>query len=268
MVSFPHRLILPYEPPYPYPKIFKLMSTQTIYNAVVTSIELGREHGALVTHLDIGSGSGALIALLQKRLGVQSQACDYTDSLMKLAGQQVDVANLNVDKLPYSDASFDLVTATEVIEHLEHYRETFREIFRVLKPGGVCVLTTPNVLNINSRFRYFLSGFANLFGPLPIKHSALYSTGGHINPVGYFYIAHSLYDAEFSEVTVTVDKWQRSGIWKLILLGPFLFLGAWFLWRKETLKYKTLTQENQGIVDQLNSLDLLLGRTVVVCAKK
>jgi ubiquinone/menaquinone biosynthesis C-methylase UbiE len=154
---------------------------------------------------------------------------------MKLPGQKVEVADLNVENLPYPNASFDIVTATEVIEHLEHYRQTLREIYRTLKPGGCCILSTPNVLNINSRLRYFCTGFANLFGPLPIKNSALYSTGGHINPVGYFYIAHSLYDAGFEQVQVTLDKKQKPGIWKLALLALPLLLGAAWSWRKESI---------------------------------
>ena len=49
----------------------------------------------------------------------------------------------------YKDKSFDVVTATEVIEHLENPRLFLRDINRVLKPGGLCVLSTPNILNLN-----------------------------------------------------------------------------------------------------------------------
>jgi ubiquinone/menaquinone biosynthesis C-methylase UbiE len=178
------------------------MSTEYIYQSVLRlASPLHRKH-SFRQHLDIGAGSGSLIKAFQQKFQVESWACDYTESLMKLPGQKVEVADLNVENLPYADASFDVVTATEVIEHLEHYRQTLREIHRVLRPGGCCILSTPNVLNINSRLRYFFAGFANLFGPLPIKNSALYSTGGHINPVGYFYIAHSLYDAGFDKLEV------------------------------------------------------------------
>lgn len=244
------------------------MSTQVIHQQVLALAKQYMASSPPRSHLDIGSGAGTLIHLFQQEFKTVSSACDYTDSLMKLAGQKVDVANLNEEKLPYADSSFDIVTATEVIEHLEHYRETLREIYRVLKPSGICILSTPNVLNINSRIRYFFTGFANLFGPLPIKNSALYSTGGHINPVGYFYIAHSLYDAGFTDIQVSVDKLQRSGIWKLILLGLPLLCGAWVSWRKEKNRYRTLTSENLPLVQQINTIDLLLGRTVLVCARK
>jgi len=170
--------------------------------------------------------------------------------------------------LPYADASFDLVTATEVIEHLADFRRVVREIHRVLRPGGVCILSTPNILNLNSRLRFLWFGFWNLFGPLPVKHSKLYSTGGHINPCSWFYIAHALLDAGFAEVAPSVDKYQRSAIPKLILLWPFIkFFGARAL-QRERDRYQTLDAANEPLVRAMNSTPLLLGRTVIASAAK
>jgi SAM-dependent methyltransferase len=180
----------------------------------------------------------------------------------------VDIVDLNQQKLPYADNSFDIVTATEVVEHLERYREVLRDIFRVVRPGGLCVLTTPNILNLNSRLRFLWFGFWNLFGPLPVKNSALYSTGGHINPVSFFYLAHSLRDAGFADVSLTVDKYQRSAIPKLILLFlPLKLLGS-LAWRTEIKKYRTIDPDNAPLVRAMNSIPMLLGRTIVVSACK
>lgn len=214
-------------------------------------------------HLDIGAGHGELIKRMRDVLKVQSSVCDYTDALMKLPDQKVDIANLNHEPLPYADAIFDVVTATEVIEHLEDYRQVLREIYRVLKPGGVCILSTPNVLNLNSRLRYLWFGFYNLFGPLPVKNSALYSTGGHINPVSWFYVAHSLLDAGFASVSPHIDHRQRSGMAKLIFLYPFIrLMGAWAM-HKERTRVKTLDGANEPLVRAMNSIDMLLGRTII-----
>jgi SAM-dependent methyltransferase len=187
---------------------------------------------------------------------------------MKLPGQKVDVVNLNNERLPYADAGFDVVTATEVVEHLEHCRETLREFYHVLRPGGVCLLTTLNILNLNSRLRFLWSGFWNLFGPLPVKNSALYSTGGHINSVSYFYLAHSLLDAGFADVKMQVDKFQRSAVPKLLFwYAPVKFFGA-RTWRKEIRKYHTINDANAPLVKAMNSIPMLLGRTIVVAATK
>ena len=46
--------------------------------------------------------------------------------------------------VPFGDAQFDAVFAGEVIEHVTDVRQTLREWWRVLKPGGVAIITTPN----------------------------------------------------------------------------------------------------------------------------
>src|SRR5204862_4156535 len=46
--------------------------------------------------------------------------------------------------LPFADADFDYIASHEVIEHAEDPAVVLREFARVLKPGGVCVIATPN----------------------------------------------------------------------------------------------------------------------------
>ena len=244
------------------------MSTQNIYAAVLRLAEPRAAARPFRKHLDVGAGTGELIRLMRDRFKVESAACDYTDQLMKLPGQRVEIANLNTQPLPYAANAFDLVTATEVIEHLEHFRETLREFFRVLEPGGLCVLTTPNILNLNSRLRFLWFGYWNLFGPLPVKHGALYSTGGHINPVSWFYIAHALMDAGFEQVQWTVDKAQRSAYAKMVLWYPLIRLFGAIAYRREVSKYRTIDAQNAPLVRAMNHPDMLLGRTIVVSAVK
>lgn len=187
---------------------------------------------------------------------------------MTLSDVKVDIVDLNTEKLPYADSSFDLVTCTEVIEHIEHYRESLREMYRVLKPGGVLVVTTPNILNLKSRLRFLFFGFYNLFGPLHMRESRIYSTGGHINPVSFFYLAHALMDAGFNGVGVTVDKYQRSSFVYFLILFPFLKINAFFNIRKERVKFRTIDESNISHVERMNGVDILLGRTIVVSCTK
>lgn len=53
----------------------------------------------------------------------------------------------NILALPFQDASFNLVTAQMVVEHLEAPPKLLREVKRVLRPGGKFVFLTPNYLN-------------------------------------------------------------------------------------------------------------------------
>jgi len=246
------------------------MSTDKIYNATINQIMAHRrERGKELLHLDIGSGSGDLVKMLKEQLNTKSSCCDYTDELMQLPGQKVDIVDLNRKKeLPYQDSTFDIVTATEVIEHLEDFRALLREIYRVLKTGGVCVLSTPNILNLNSRLRNVWFGFAELMGPLPVQSRKIESCAGHINPVSIFYIMHALQELNFSQIDFAVDKYQRSGIGKAIILWLPIKLAGSIIWRREVTKYKSINDSNKKMVRYLNSLPVLLGRTIIVSAIK
>jgi len=158
------------------------LSLDKTLTAVITSI---RKYAPDISgrHLDIGSGTGELIRQVQAEFDVHSHACDYTDEFMQIDGQHVDIVDLNTERLPYEDAFFDLITFTEVVEHLEHFRLILREAERVLKPGGLLVVTTPNILNLKSRIRFLFTGFWNLFGPLHVGETAIESAGGHISPM-------------------------------------------------------------------------------------
>ncbi len=244
------------------------MSTERIYDAVVEVAARRRPGSSSWSHLDVGAGNGQLVKRFRDHFQARSSACDYTGELMRLPDQKVDIVNLNQEAFPYPEAAFDMVTATEVVEHLERYREVLRDLHRISKPGGLVILTTPNILNLNSRLRFLWFGFWNLFGPLPVRHSALYSTGGHINPCSFFYLAHALIDAGFDDVELDFDKPQRSAIPKLILLYPWIKLFGALAFRREQTRFHTISPENAPLVRAMNSTSMLLGRTIVVSAVK
>jgi ubiquinone/menaquinone biosynthesis C-methylase UbiE len=244
------------------------MSTEKIYQAVLQAAREAQSKQPLNSHLDIGAGSGRLIGLLHDELDLESSACDYTDGLMEREGQRVDVVDLNEHGLLYPSGSYDIVTATEVIEHLKDYRRLLSDIHRVLVPGGTCILSTPNVLNLNSRLRYLWFGFPELFGPIPIRDKQLQSTGRHISPISYFYLAHALLEAGFSSLALRFDKYQRSGMVKLLFFWLPLKVFGGLARRKEVMKYKTVDLANRELVKNSNTLAMLLGRTIIVSARK
>lgn len=245
------------------------MSTQKIYTAVIDAAR--KNLSSLLQggkHLDIGAGQGELIQELRHAMPMISSACDFHVERFAVEDIPCKQINLNHEPLPYPDAEFDLVTSSEVVEHVENYRALLREAFRVMASNGVLVLTTPNVLNVNSRVRYLVSGFANLFGPLPVRNDKLYSTGGHITPIPYFYLAHALLDAGFDKVELSIDKIQKTSVFWLILLAPFIFAGKRRFMTREREKFKTITPENEPHVATHFSWPLLVGRTIVVSAVK
>lgn len=57
----------------------------------------------------------------------------------------------DIGALPFRPESFDLVTANMVVEHLDHPERQFREVARILRPGGVFLYHTPNADNYQVR---------------------------------------------------------------------------------------------------------------------
>jgi SAM-dependent methyltransferase len=108
--------------------------------------------------LDLSCGGGRTSEMLAT-LGFQVIATDYgAPPPMSTGIVRVGGVDLN-DFLPFRSATFDAVDLVEVIEHIENQPQLLREISRVLKPGGVLIVTTPNVLNLMSRVRFLFTGF-------------------------------------------------------------------------------------------------------------
>jgi len=117
--------------------------------------------------LDIGTGSGIVPRAIHK-LGVRSITVDWPatgseDAVgnARDAGVEGYYGQVGHDPLPVSDASVDCVLLADVIEHLLHSpKPVLADILRVLKPGGVCIATTPNALRLTVRLKV-LFGYSN-----------------------------------------------------------------------------------------------------------
>jgi ubiquinone/menaquinone biosynthesis C-methylase UbiE len=66
-----------------------------------------------------------------------------SSSLIKHKSISVRVLG-NINRMPFPDCSFNLVTANMVVEHLDAPATQFREVWRILKPGGLFIFHTPN----------------------------------------------------------------------------------------------------------------------------
>jgi SAM-dependent methyltransferase len=87
------------------------------------------------------SSRGPLVAWLQRRCR-SLQRSEYFDDVPP-GGSRGGVRCEDVQRLGFADASFDLVTHTEVFEHVPDDRRGFAELYRVLRPGGLMVFTVP-----------------------------------------------------------------------------------------------------------------------------
>jgi SAM-dependent methyltransferase len=123
--------------------------------------------------LDLGSGAGQFTAELA-RAGAEVVGAEVAQAAVdraRSAYPELDFRLVPIDgELPFEDNSFDLVWASEVIEHVADTGLWLSEVRRVLAPGGRLVLTTP----AHGRLRLFLGGIERYSEPLG-DHLHLYN---------------------------------------------------------------------------------------------
>jgi SAM-dependent methyltransferase len=147
--------------------------------------------------LDLGAGQGALSHAMNLR-GFDVTAADINTRQFRAAGVACSKIDLN-RPLPFHDGGFDLVFAVEVLEHLESPRAFLREIFRVLRPGGLAVISTPNITSLPSRVLFLATGCFDLFVPTrrrledPLDQDA----DGHITPLPGWLLRYHLREGGF-----------------------------------------------------------------------
>jgi 2-polyprenyl-3-methyl-5-hydroxy-6-metoxy-1,4-benzoquinol methylase len=105
----------------------------------------GIDHAAARDKLavDVGCGTGAVLAALAE-YGFTAQGVDMSSEAQKFSQERgLSVSVGFAHALPIPDASVDVVTALDVLEHIEDAHAAVREIYRVLKPGGALIATVP-----------------------------------------------------------------------------------------------------------------------------
>lgn len=101
--------------------------------------------------LDVGCGAGGLLKRAKAK-GWETIGVDISDAAIsrlrdeRLIVQQGDLCNLN-----FPDEEFDVITMTELIEHLRNPVLYIQESYRILRPGGALYLTTPNFNSLTRR---------------------------------------------------------------------------------------------------------------------
>jgi SAM-dependent methyltransferase len=147
--------------------------------------------------LDLGAGQGAISQALKDR-GFEVTATDVNTAQFRAAAVPCLKFDLN-ERLPFPDGSFDLVMAIEILEHLESPRAFLREIFRLVKPGGLAVVTTPNITSLPSRVLFLATGWFDLFVPTRKRLEDPLDAGadGHITPLPAWLLRYDLRQTGF-----------------------------------------------------------------------
>ena len=101
--------------------------------------------------LDAGCGEGVLVDEYAGRLDIVGIDANYSSSR---------VSQASLTALPSADASFDRALCLDVLEHLSYEEQprALAELSRVLKPGGILLVSVPNLAHLQSRIQFLLRG--------------------------------------------------------------------------------------------------------------
>lgn len=143
-----------------------------------------------VTILDLAAGTGAM-SLRMQDLGFKVMATDYVPENFKLEGIPFTKLDLNEGFSSAFIELFEGIIASEIIEHLENPRHFARECFKLLKPGGRIVLSTPNVESPGSLASFVRSGSFAWFSEDD------YVNQGHITPFTQWQLAKAFGEVGF-----------------------------------------------------------------------
>jgi SAM-dependent methyltransferase len=106
--------------------------------------------------LDLGCRYGALTRAYAPGNDVVGVDVDR-EALAEAATLGIETRWADVDEpLPFDDASFDVVVAGELLEHVRDPERLVGEVRRVLRPGGRFVASVPNAFRLKNRLRFLL----------------------------------------------------------------------------------------------------------------
>lgn len=147
-------------------------------------------------YVEIGCGFGFGLDIAHHAFGWQARGMD--PGTLSKVGQRlldVDIDPVYFDPSTVSDASCDVVMATEVLEHLPNPVSFLSDIRRGLAPGGVAVLTTPDVAAVRPAIAK------------PVLHATL-SVGAHLVLQSTTSFESALRRAGFTYMRVLSDGWR------------------------------------------------------------
>lgn len=123
--------------------------TEKRYKELLQEFEAYRQNGRL---LDIGCGYGFFLQTA-KEVNWDITGIEITDEAVKACtSKDLRMHHGSLESAGFPDDHFDVIVLIETIEHVTEVDKLLREIYRVLRPGGLVYLSTPNFNAVN-RFR-------------------------------------------------------------------------------------------------------------------
>jgi len=125
-------------------KMYKLEKSHWWFSAKrQLIIQLFKKYGKNGRWLDIGCGTGLNLKEFQKHS--EAFGCDISEECISFCKKRglKNLTRCSVTELKFSNNEFDVVTALDLLEHIENDVLAIKEVHRVLKKGGIFIVTVP-----------------------------------------------------------------------------------------------------------------------------
>lgn len=234
---------------------------------------LFRDHLPTGRILDIPAGNGVNARHLQED-GFAVECADLFPEKAEAGGLRCTRCDMT-QPLPYEGESFDGVLHSEGIEHVDNQVELLGELARILKPGGVLVVTTPNTLFLSARVdnlftghprssRWLVNELHGYWGGTTQSSDSTYF--GHVFLINAFQLRFYLLHVGLEVVGIETTRYSLPSV----LLAPLLYPLAWWstkrMWRRQRSRAPA---ELRATIDAMAlSPDLLLGKKLIMIARK
>lgn len=170
-----------------------------------------RKHAAILRGdlLDVGAGRGRRY---------QSECVNVTSyrTMDHDTEWNPDIVG-SAEEIPLPNGSVDSILCTQVFEHLPHPHIAMKELYRVLRPGGRCLFTVPQMNELhempNDFFRYTNMGLRTLFEDAGFVIEDMDQRGKYFSTMAQMRIRYM------------INKWkpyQRT--WAMLIISPISFL--------------------------------------------
>ena len=233
------------------------MIQRSVLNRVPT---LGLPPGGRVLDAPCGAAAALTLALLEQ--GFNAIGADVDLEAEARLGKAFAKVNLDAP-FPWPDQSFDAAISTEGIEHLENHFSFLQEMRRVLKPGGLLLVTTPNITAIRSRVRFFGSGFFGRDGR-PLNEASRHPLH-HIGLATFPELRYELHTCGFRLIDVRHTHVKPIS-YLYAICAPWMWLYTRIAFRKE--RDPAQRKRNKEILATLLSPSVLFGECLMLITRK
>lgn len=199
--------------------------------------------------VDIPCGDGRASYELAKK-GATVKPYDLYPEFLKIKELQAGYADM-MEPLPIEDKSIDIIVCQEGIEHVPDQPRVLREFNRILKPGGIALITTPNYSHVRARISRFIfetdywirmpaSEIDGIWFSEKESDKIYY---GHLFLVGVHHMQTICAISGFRTLERVKTDLGSTSLLLGVLLYPVFLLGSLYTWFKYRKQKSTVTQE-------------------------